>query len=123
MESEKNGTHCEQIRPLADEVKTNGHVYRIVKRQGSVSMYEQFYRAKDGLKSVGYEVFVVDIRRPKPFKGHIAGAYESFPKNSDFGYSAYAPSTLELANKRLSQLIERQKNKPVVSNKDKATNR
>jgi hypothetical protein len=81
------------------------HVYEIEKRDGDVAMYRQIDRATN--KLIGYEVFIVRKRKDRRIAGKIVVATECYPVNNDFGVTAYAPSTIEQAERRYQQLIDR----------------
>jgi hypothetical protein len=100
-----------EIRVLNDVVVRRGFRYVLVKRVGDVAMYEQ-HDIKLGML-VGYEVFVVKVlggswvKFPGQSEKQWVEPYEAFPHDEAFGLYAYAPSTLEHANRRFEQLLER----------------
>ena len=106
-ENKSTDNRSGNYRRLSDIIRRNGFTYQIVKRLDNVAMYSQLCSTPTGFKCIGYEVFIVKIRRANGIKGLPKFNYEAFPSNEDFGKTAYAPSTLQLAENRFNQLINR----------------
>jgi len=53
----------EEIRPIPKEFKTNGYLYRFVKREGKVAMYEVI--DPNTMRCEGYEVHKIRIKKAK----------------------------------------------------------
>ena len=88
------------FRPLPAILKKNSFGYVLCRRGSHTMIYEQ----RDEGKTVGYEVFKIIIDPPKDILGKTIPARERFPKDSDFGISAWACSTLEKALERFAKL-------------------
>ena len=92
-------------KQLPSVVLKKHHVYELEKRDGDVAMYRQIDRATN--KLIGYEVFIVRKRKDRSIAGKLVAAMECYPVDNDFGVTAYAPSTIEQAERRYQQIIDR----------------
>lgn len=82
------------MKVLNDTIKKNGFTYKLHKREGNVAIYEQWdYDDREEPMLVAYEVFIVKIAPDSEIKGRKIEGGERFPKNEDFGYSAWTYST------------------------------
>lgn len=101
------------FKKLDGKKKKNGYMYTLVKRTDKVAMYEQRNEKNKDDTSIGYEVFRITITNPYsiqqksgPNKGrwyHYPRS-EKFASNEDFGRTAWAYSSYELAEKKYKEL-------------------
>lgn len=89
-----------QMEVLNKTVKRGAFTHHLIKRNKHVAMYDTCIDEE----VIGYEVFLIKIQKPKIIFGREIAFKEKFPKNEDFGYSAYAPSTRERANEIYTEL-------------------
>lgn len=83
----------DNLNKLNREIKKNGFVYELIKREEQKAMYKQ---TKDG-KTIAYEVFKVKKRKNRPFFNEPEGFYEAFPSNEDFGKTAWTTNDIKRA--------------------------
>jgi hypothetical protein len=88
-----------KIKTLSEEVKYHGFQYTLVKRTESKAIYR-----REGYGN--YEVFIIKPKKPVSIFTTDTGydMIERFPNNEAFGKTAWACSTLELAEKRYAIL-------------------
>jgi hypothetical protein len=92
-------------RQLPLLLKRNGFAYTLVYRTARVCIYEQ--AITENVKA--YEVFVPRTTEAAILpSGNRVDACELFPRNEDFGYTAWSCATLEKALKRLQALEDKQ---------------
>jgi len=72
---------------LQKEIKTNGHIYHQIDRTNNTAIYSQ--HNKDG-QLAGYEVFIIRIAPEQEVMGKQYPERELFPKNEDFGKTAWS---------------------------------
>ncbi len=95
------------MKKLPETKKKNGFIYRLIKRTLNTAMYSQ---ESDNVSAIiGYEVFKVR-QRILNIPGAKNQKIEHFPSNSDFGKTAWAYSTFEMAEKKYLKLERRIKN-------------
>jgi hypothetical protein len=70
---------------LPVKLRKNGFIYTQVLREGNKAIYEQ--HVTPDLKY--FEVFIIRIRQEKIIAGKTIPAGETFPKDEDFGYTAW----------------------------------
>jgi len=87
------------MRTLEKEIKTNGTLYSLVKRES----WKAMYRAESGQ----YEVFKIKIMPETEIFGKIIPEREKFPGNEDFGKFAWCLSSREKAEEIYNNLIEK----------------
>jgi len=87
------------MRTLEKEIKTNGTLYSLVKRES----WKAMYRAEAG----HYEVFRVKILPEGEIMGNPVPEREKFPGNEDFGKFAWCLSSREKADEIYNNLIEK----------------
>lgn len=83
--------------------KTNGHSYELFRRSDLVACYKQF----DKEVLVGYELFVIPVRKEETIKGTTYPYRETFPSGSNWGDNAWTLGiyyTEEEVIKRFEQL-------------------
>lgn len=99
-----NDIYMEKL-PL--EYTKNSYNFKQVRREGDVCMYEQYEPSNNRL--IGYEVFVVLTQEEgREFRGSALVAKELTPGKESWGYLGFSPFTLEAANKRFDELLQRQ---------------
>ncbi len=78
--------------------------YNLIKRSGSVAMYS----VQSGL-NLHYEVFKVKVSRftNRGYKGIVYADKEVYAPPSEFGRTAYCCNTIDGAEKRFIELMER----------------
>jgi len=95
------------METLRKEIKRQVFTHNLVKRNRHVAMYDVCLEGE----IIGYEVFIIREQKPKTItiKGKKVElkAKELFPRNEDFGNTAYAPSTKEGAEKAYKRLTDR----------------
>jgi hypothetical protein len=94
------------IKPLPETKNKNGCHYKLVKRTEKTAMYSQQYIIDREIqdKIVGYEIFKIKITPAKEFKGVLFPEREQFPRDEDFGQTAWTYSTLETTEKKFEEL-------------------
>jgi len=70
---------------LEIEVKTNGHSYTLFRRSEKVACYKQYF--EDTL--VGFELFIIPIRKEETIKNVTYPLREVFPSTSVWGENAW----------------------------------
>jgi len=89
--------------------KTGDMKFIQLRKENGVALYK---REKLDGALFGYEVFAiktVEAGSPLPGGSTVEETYEQYPGASAFGKTAYAPATLQHAEKLFSQLIEKVK--------------
>lgn len=97
-----------QFTMNADKVGDN--TFTQVKREGKVAIYKRT-RPDGEIKS--YEVFIVktvEKGAPLPNGKTVEETYESYPGSASFGKTAYDCKTLDRAEERFAELLEKVKN-------------
>ncbi len=98
----------EQLKETIRRTKKDVFEYRLVKRNDYVAMFAQWYMDCDVPRIVAYEVF--RIRKQKPGLKKIGGATiqfrakELFPRDEDFGYTAWAITDVKRADEKFEEL-------------------
>lgn len=99
------------MRTLPHKLRKNGFDYTQILKDGDYYIYEQDYNSgieyREGdipLELKFYEVFKPKIRPAETFKGNDYQEREVFPGNTDFGYTAWAFPTFEMAIDKLKKL-------------------
>lgn len=101
----------EQLKQEITRRKSDVFVYRLIKRNQFVALYGQWYTEGDEPKLVCYEVFM--IRRQKESSRLLKGKMihyaekELFPKDEDFGYTAWAINDIKRATDKFDVLTRR----------------
>lgn len=86
--------------PLPQIINKNGFKYNQVLRGKKTCIYAQWYENN----IIGYEVFIIRLCPDRFVKGKFLVAREKFPRNEDFGYTAWSINTLERALKVFKEL-------------------
>jgi len=86
--------------PLPNKLRKNGFNYTLIRREGSLCIYEQTYT--DKIKY--YEVFVAQVSPAKTIFGKEYQQRELFPSNTDFGKTAWSCRTLKNAIERMNEI-------------------
>jgi len=86
--------------PLSPIIHKNGYSYTQVYRGLRSCIYEQHVTPS----VTYYEVFLIKISREKCINDKIIEARERFPRDEDFGYSAWTFSDFEKALRRYNEL-------------------
>lgn len=73
------------MRIIEKEFNKNGFLYKEVKRDANIAIYEQIDVEND--IRLAYEVFKVVVMKPNNF---IPEHFEKFPSNEDFGKTAWS---------------------------------
>ena len=87
--------------PLPLKLRFNGFDYTQVYRTDCEAIYEQ--RVSESCTA--YEVFIIKKIPEKIIKGKIIMAHERFPRNEDFGKSAWTYPNLTRAMNKLLELL------------------
>lgn len=90
------------MKSLSPRERKNGFDYNLVIREGNVAIYRQ----EVSEKTKYYEVFKVKTRPERTYKGVIREAHEIFPRNNDFGLTAWSCRTLDEAKEIFNHLIK-----------------
>lgn len=75
------------METLQKEIRTNGHIYQQLDRTNNTAIYSQ--HTKDG-QLAGHEVFIIKIGKETEINGKLIPERELFPKNEDFGKTAWS---------------------------------
>ena len=86
---------------LPSKLTLNGYSYTRVLRKGSKAIYEQ----RVGQKAVSFEVFIVKVLPRKELFKKTLVKREKFPRNEDFGYSAWTYRTKAKALKKFNEIV------------------
>jgi hypothetical protein len=86
--------------PLKQIINKNGYKYVQVCRGKRSCVYEQ----RVGKKIFSYEVFEIVIMQEKEIMGKVIPKRERFPRDEDFGYTAWVYPTLERAMQKFKEL-------------------
>jgi hypothetical protein len=103
----------------ADKVGDN--VFTQIKREGGVAMYERAW--PDGTIK-GYEVFIiktVEKGTPLPNGKKVEETYESYPGSASFGKTASDCRSLDMAEERFEEYLEKVKNRGEAAEEAKRT--
>lgn len=105
----------QKVERLANTLRKNGFVYKLVQRTDKHAIYEQFYTAEESAEH--WEVFKIRVRparadaerlckrHSKPFNPDNYPEYkESFPGDEDFGSTAWCYMKLEKAQRKFMEL-------------------
>lgn len=77
------------MEALATTVKTNGSVYKLLRRSDTTAIYKQFIEGT----LVGYEVFKIPVRPAEHITGKEYPQRETYPNGSMFGKTAWSYGT------------------------------
>lgn len=95
------------METLKAEIRRECFVQHLIKRNERVAMYDVCLEGE----IIGYEVFIIREQLPQTMtiRGKIYELKhkELFPRNEDFGYTAYAPSQREKAEQYYKRLTDR----------------
>ena len=81
------------MKTLENTIKKNGFTYKLHKREDDLAIYEQWdLDNPDEPILIAYEVFIVKITKDFEIKGKQITGGERFPRNEDFGYTAWTYS-------------------------------
>ena len=103
----------------ADKVGDN--IFTQIKREGDVAIYERAW--PDG-RIKGYEVFMiktVEKGTPLPNGKKVEETYESYPGAASFGKTACDCKTLDRAEERFEEFLEKVKNRDEAAEEAKRT--
>lgn len=89
------------MKELELEIRKGGFLYKQMLRTDNVALYSQW----DGGRIVCYEVFRIKIQKERKWKSKTFPRKEVYPRNDDFGYSAWAPSSYERAESIYNRLV------------------
>lgn len=102
------------MEKLPEKFRKNGYEYRLIKRNDLVAMYAMVWiNEETGEERVHcYEVFLIKVQKPRFVEFPDGGvvkyhAKEKLPSNESFGYTAWAPATVERAEELFEQLTEK----------------
>lgn len=115
-----------KYRPLETEYTKHGYLFRQVKREGLVAMYEQLDVQETGQEIlICHEVYEV-IQMEAGFAGpqkYPQPAREVPPGNEQWGMKGFSPTTRERADIRFEELknrlVNRDKNREIIAKKTK----
>lgn len=101
------------MEKLPEKFRRYGYEYRLIKRNKLVAMYAMVWvNEETGTERVHcYEVFKIRIQkaRTREIPGHGTVEYhakEKLPANEEFGYRAWAPGTVEMAEEIFERLTQ-----------------
>ena len=95
------------MRPLPLKLRKNGSDYTQLLREGRLCIYERM--VVEDLKY--YEVFIVQVKPERSLFGKDYSACEVFPRNEDFGKTAWCCQNFEQALYRFNGLMEKEAKK------------
>ena len=87
------------MRTLEKEVKTNGNVYTLIKRE----VHKAMYKSNDGV----YEVFKVRILPPTVIFNNELPEREHYPSTEEFGKIAWCTRHVERAEEIYKEIDEK----------------
>lgn len=99
------------IRPLAKEYEAYGYLFREVKREGLVAIYEQINQESG--KVIAHEIFVIE-ELPEQWVGpkkYHQPPRENVPGKEQWGRKGWTRWTLEHAMEKFNELCLRQSTK------------
>lgn len=92
-----------KVREIPSEYKKNGFIYKSIKREGMVAMFEVLTK---GRQNTGYEVYLIRtinvteyLKKRNPQLVNFEGL-EVFPSNEDFGAYGWYFQSKTLADER-----------------------
>lgn len=88
------------MRPLPQKLDYHGFSYTLICRTDKVAIYEQ--RVTEKIRY--YEVFEIKKIPDKYIMGKLVPAHEKWPRDEDFGYSAWTYYSLDKAIEKLLDL-------------------
>ena len=98
---------------LKTSFRKNGYNYELLKREGTVCLFEQF-------KSIGstryYEVLIVRLLKERYINKKKIPAREALPSNNMFGVYGWGYDTLEMAQQKFNELVEKKKKEEQIKN-------
>jgi|GEM_PF-2739509 hypothetical protein len=86
------------MKTLLKKLKRKGVFYEQVKRTDGAALYSLRYA--EGGPIIGFDVFKVHRQGESHFKGNTYPSYERFPRDSDYGSSAFSFNSLKAAEKK-----------------------
>lgn len=89
-----------EVEILPAKLRFHGFTYTQICRGQRSCVYEQTVSPKINY----YEVFKLRIQHPATLKGVFYPARERWPKDEDFGYTAWTCRTLERAMERFNEI-------------------
>lgn len=89
------------MKKLELEIKKNGFVYKQEHRTDNVALYSQW----DEGRIICYEVFRIWVQKAREWNGKTFPEKEVYPRDEDFGYSAWAPNSLQRAESIYDKLV------------------
>jgi hypothetical protein len=91
------------MKPLSLHLKRKGVFYSQEQRTETTALYSLRYDQRGPI--IGFDCFQVRLLGGKLFKGKTIPPYEQFPRDSDFGSSAWSFSTKEAAMEKFNELV------------------
>jgi hypothetical protein len=89
--------------PVSPRLSYHGFIYTQVLRGTRSCLYQQTLNKK----TLGYEVFKIRIQHETTLDDKVYQERERFPKNEDFGKTAWTYLALDLAMERFKELEKR----------------
>jgi len=110
----------EMLRETIVRSKKDVFEFRLIKRNDHVAMYAQYYMDTDVPRIVSYEVFLIRKQEAsvRVIPGHGEIEYhpkELYPKDEDFGYTAWSISDVNRADAKFEELTGRAYEKASIS--------
>lgn len=75
------------MKKLESEIRTNGHIYRLLKRNEKAAVYAQYTPSG---QLAGHEVFLIKVGKSKVIGNNIIPERELFPTDKAFGVWAWS---------------------------------
>jgi len=94
-------------KKLSRVIRTNGHIYKQLKRSDRYAIYVQSKTLKS--EPIGYEIIKIEIRGSRKIKGRYVPTKEVYPRESKWGISGWTRRTKESALAKYKSLVERDK--------------
>ena len=95
------------MKTLKQKISRSGSFYDLINRIGDIAMYSMSYTPLG--ETIGFDVFVVRKDKERVLNGKILSGGERFAKNNEYGVSAFSFSTLERAEKKFGEMVNKAK--------------
>ncbi len=93
------------MKPLGDFYKKNGFYYKLLKREGDIAIFQQ--RLDENKGCLAFEVIIVQKGEEYEMAGMKIEAHEYAPGNEQFGMKGWSFSTLEKAEIKFKELLNK----------------
>lgn len=97
------------MKRLEERFTKNGCVYSLIQRKGKYAIYSMAY-TQNPSEIVGYDAWVIREKPEQEVFGRVVHAREIAPGGREYGCFGWSYTTLDAAQKKLSELIRTEEN-------------